>query len=128
MVSAPGRTAHAMATAPLRQVKLGACVTLEGRAWQAAAVAGASVRLVDTHEQTTSVLSSFLFAHPTFAVVDSPAPAVTPWRLLATVPERERERAQAWQRHIRKIETALPGGPGSDGMPRPEEGNRTSGR
>lgn len=120
MVSAPGRTARAVAAAPVRQVKLGAYVTFEGRAWQVAAVAGASVRLVDTHGQTASVLSSFLFADPTFAVVDSPTPAVPPWGLLATVPERERERALAWQRHIREIETGLHGGPGSGGMPRPE--------
>lgn len=103
-----------------RQVKLGAYVTFEGRAWQVAAVAGASVRLVDTRGQTASVLASFLFADPAFAVVDSPAAAVPPWGLLESVPERQRERALAWQRHIREVETGLPGGPASGGTPRPE--------
>ncbi|MFE9067592.1 hypothetical protein [Streptomyces violaceusniger] len=109
-----------MAAPAVRQVKPGAYVTFESRAWQVAAVAGASVRLVDEQGQTASVLASFLFADPTFAVVASPAPGVVPWGLLETVPARERERALAWQRHIREIETGLPGGPASCGMPRPE--------
>ncbi|GAA0902935.1 MULTISPECIES: DDE-type integrase/transposase/recombinase [Streptomyces violaceusniger group] len=120
MVSTPGRTARAVAAPAVRQVKLGAYVTFEGRAWQVTAVAGASVRLVDEHGQTASVLASFLFADPTFAVVDSPTAGVPPWGLLEAVPDRERERALAWQRHIREIETGLPGGPGSGGIPRPE--------
>ncbi|MEU0742377.1 hypothetical protein [Streptomyces sp. NPDC006134] len=119
MVSTLGRPARAVAAAPRRQVRLGAYVTFEGRPWQVAAVAGASVRLVDTAGQIASVLVSLLFADPTFAVVDCPAPAAAPWGLLEAVPERERERAMAWQRHIREIETGLPGGPGSGGTPRP---------
>ncbi|MEU9671515.1 transposase [Streptomyces bobili] len=118
MVSAHG--GRPVAGARHRQVKLGAYVTFEGRTWQVAAVAGASVRLVDTRGQTASVLASFLFADPTFAVVDSPAAAVPPWGLLESVPERERERALAWQRHIREVETGLPGGPADGGTPRPE--------
>ena len=118
MVSAHG--GRPVAAARHRQVKLGAYVTFEGRAWQVAAVAGASVRLVDEDGQTASVLASFLFADPTFAVVDSPAPGVVPWGLMESVPARERERALAWQRHIREIETGLPGGPASSGVPRPE--------
>ncbi len=109
-----------VAAARNRQVKLGAYVTFEGRTWQVAAVAGASVRLVDERGQTASVLAPFLFADPTFAVVDSPAAGVPPWGLLESVPARERERALAWQRHIREIETGLPGGPASGGIPRPE--------
>ncbi|MEU5099758.1 transposase [Streptomyces sp. NPDC020996] len=127
MVSTPGRPARAVAAARRRQVKLGAYVTFEGRPWQVAAVAGASVRLVDEDGQTASVLTSLLFADPTFAVVDCPVPAAAPWGLLETVPERERERAMAWQRHIREIETGLPDGPGSTGSPRPEyDPQRTS--
>ncbi|WYB40028.1 transposase [Streptomyces sp. GD-15H] len=113
------RGGRPVAAARHRQVQLGAYVTFEGRAWQVAAVAGASVRLVDEGGQTASVLASFLFADPAFAVVDSPAPGVVPWGLMEAVPARERERALAWQRHIREIETGLPGGPGSGGMPRP---------
>ncbi|WP_155057589.1 DDE-type integrase/transposase/recombinase [Streptomyces blattellae] len=118
MVSAHG--GRPVAAARHRQVKLGAYVMFEGRAWQVAAVAGASVRLVDTRGQTASVLAPFLFADPAFAVVDSPAAAVPPWGLLESVPERERERALAWQRHIREVETGLPGGPADGGTPRPE--------
>ncbi|MFD8900503.1 transposase [Streptomyces ardesiacus] len=119
MVNTPGRPVRAVAAARLRQVRLGAYVTFEGRPWQVAATAGASVRLVDEDGQTASVLTSLLFADPTFAVVDCPVPAAAPWGLLEAVPERERERAMAWQRHIREIETGLPDGPGSTGSPRP---------
>ncbi|MFJ2264455.1 transposase [Streptomyces sp. NPDC087844] len=120
MVSAHGGRPVAGARHRHRQVKLGAYVTFEGRAWQVAAVAGASVTLVGEDGQTASVLSSFLFADPTFTVVGSPATGVPPWGLLESVPERERERALAWQRHIREVETGLPGGPASGGTPRPE--------
>ncbi|MFJ7898743.1 transposase [Streptomyces anthocyanicus] len=127
MVNTPGRPARAVAAARRRQVKLGAYVTFEGRPWQVAATAGASVRLVDEDGQTASVLTSLLFADPTFAVVDCPVPAAAPWGLLEAVPERERERAMAWQRHLREIETGLPDGPGSTGSPRPEyDPQRTS--
>jgi transposase InsO family protein len=117
VVSAHG--GRPVAAAQHRQVKLGAYVRFEGRTWQVAAVAVPSVRLVDEDGQTTSVLASFLFADPTFAMVDCPAPGVVPWGLMESVPARERERALAWQRHIREIETGLPGGPGSGGIPRP---------
>jgi transposase InsO family protein len=116
-----------VAAASGRQVKLGAYVTFQGGTWQVAAVAGASVTLVGEDGQTASVLAAFLFADPAFTVVGSPAAGVQPWGLLESVPERERERALAWQRHIREIETGLPGGPGSVGTPRPEyDPQRTS--
>ncbi|MGW4985310.1 transposase [Streptomyces mirabilis] len=120
MVSAPGRPGRPVAAASGRQVKLGAYVTFQDCTWQVAAVAGASVTLVGEDGQTASVLASFLFADPAFTVMGSPATGVQPWGLLESVPERERERALAWQRHIRETETGLPGGPGSMGMPRPE--------
>ncbi|MER6330541.1 transposase [Streptomyces sp. NPDC001034] len=128
MVSAPGRPGRPVAAAASgRQVKLGAYVTFQGCTWQVASVAGASVTLVDEDGQTASVLSSFLFADPAFTVVGSPSAGVRRWGLLESVPARERERALAWQRHIREIETGLPDGPGSVGMPRPEyDPQRTS--
>ncbi|MER5981073.1 Mu transposase C-terminal domain-containing protein [Streptomyces sp. NPDC001857] len=120
MVSAPGRPSRPVAAAASgRQVKLGAYVTFQGCTWQVAAVAGASVSLVGEDGQTASVLSSFLFADPGFTVVGSPSAGVRQWGLLESVPARERERAMAWQRHIREIETGLPDGPGSTGVPRP---------
>ncbi|MCQ0003292.1 DDE-type integrase/transposase/recombinase [Streptomyces sudanensis] len=121
MVSAHARPGRPVAAADgSRQVKLGAYVTFQSRPWQVVALMGASVTLVDEQGQTASMLASFLFADPTFTVAGSPAAAVPPWGLLETVPERERERALAWQRHIREIETGLPDGPASSGMPRPE--------
>ncbi|GGM24066.1 transposase [Streptomyces fumigatiscleroticus] len=123
MVRAPDQarpTGRAVAAARHRQVKLGAYVRFEGRTWQVAAVAGASVRLVDEDGQTASVLASFLFADPAFTVTGFPAAGVPPWGLLEAVPAQQRERALAWQRHIRELETGLPGGPGSGGTPRPE--------
>ncbi|WP_406841105.1 transposase [Streptomyces sp. AHU1] len=108
-----------MAAASGRQVRLGAYVTFQGCTWQVAAVAGASVTLAGEDGQTASVLASLLFADPHFTVVGSLGAGVRQWGLLESVPERERERALAWQRHIREIETGLPGGPGSVGMPRP---------
>ncbi|WKX15976.1 hypothetical protein [Streptomyces sp. NL15-2K] len=102
-------------------------MTFQSRPWQVVALMGASVTLVDEQGQTASMLASFLFADLTFTVAGSPAAAVPPWGLLETVPERERERALAWQRHIREIETGLPDGPASSGMPRPEyDPQRTS--
>ncbi|KUL48980.1 transposase [Streptomyces sp. NRRL S-1521] len=121
MVSAPARPGRPPAVAGgSRQVKLGAYVRFQNRPWQVVALMGASVTLVDEQGQTASVLASFLFADPTFTVAGSPAAAVPPWGLLDTVPERDRERALAWQRHIREIETGQPGGPASSGIPRPE--------
>ncbi|MET9453251.1 hypothetical protein ABZY21_40090 [Streptomyces cinerochromogenes] len=121
-MSTPGRPGlvSGPAAAGGRQVKLGAHVMFQGRTWQVAAVAGASVTLLGQEGQTTSMLASLLFADPAFAVVGSPAAAAAPqWGLLETVPERERERALAWQRHIREIETGLPDGPAGGGVPRP---------
>ncbi|MFE2218091.1 transposase [Streptomyces canus] len=119
MVSAPGRPGRPVTAASGRQLKPGAYVTFQGGTWQVAAVAGASVTLVDEDGQTASVLAAFLFADPAFTVVGSPSAGVRQWGLLESVPDRERERALAWQRHIREIETGLPDGPRSVGMPRP---------
>ncbi|MGW6489343.1 transposase [Streptomyces sp. NPDC055056] len=119
MVSA-GRPGRGVDAAGRRHVKLGAYVTFQGCTWQVAAVGGASVTLVGEGGQTVSVLASFLFADPAFTVVGDPGTGVQPWGLLESVPERERERALAWQRHIREVETGLPDGPCGTGVPRPE--------
>ncbi|WP_450165244.1 transposase [Streptomyces albicerus] len=102
-----------------RRVEAGAYVTFEGRSWQVAAVVSSTVRLVDAHGETASVLSSFLFADPAFTVAGMPAAGVPLWGLFDSVPERERERALAWQRHIREVETGLSGEPGGSDVPRP---------
>jgi hypothetical protein len=79
VVSTPGRPVRTGAAGRRRQIALGAYVRFEGRPWQVAAVAGASVRLVDEQGQTASMLASFLFADPTFAVVDASVAAVPGW-------------------------------------------------
>lgn len=67
------------------------------------------------------VLAGYLFADPGFAVHGAPAPQPVPkWGLLEGVPEDALERALAWQRHVREVETGLPGPPGSSGTPRPQ--------
>jgi len=119
---ADGTTALPGTTAPApgaRRVEAGAYVTFEGRSWQVAAVTSSTVRLVDEHGETASVLSSFLFADPAFTVSGMPAAGVPPWGLFDSVPQRERERALSWQRHIREVETGLSGEPGSGTVPRP---------
>ncbi|TJZ99431.1 Mu transposase C-terminal domain-containing protein [Actinacidiphila oryziradicis] len=104
-----------------RKVEPGAHVVFEGRTWQVAALVGATVRLVDQEGTTASVLPAYLFADPGFEVAGVQAPASAPqWGLFETVPVKERERALAWQRHIREVETGLPAGPGSGGVPRPQ--------
>ncbi|MFI0724260.1 transposase [Streptomyces sp. NPDC021224] len=104
-----------------RRAELGARVRFEGRIWEVVAVVGATVRLAGQDGGTASVLASHLFADPAFEFVDAAGPAPAPrWGLFESAPARERERALAWQRHIREVETGLPGGPGSGGVPRPE--------
>ncbi|WP_172639481.1 hypothetical protein [Streptomyces tailanensis] len=44
---------------------------------------------------------------------------MTRWGLFETAPEHARRKALAWQRHIREVESGLPDGPGTDGVPRP---------
>ncbi|MFJ2637352.1 transposase [Streptomyces sp. NPDC087422] len=116
-----GEVPAARRTRRPRRAELGARVRFEGRIWEVVAVVGATVRLAGRDGGTASVLASHLFADPAFEFVGTAGPAPAPrWGLFASAPARERERALAWQRHIREIETGLPGGPGSGGTPRPE--------
>lgn len=89
--------------------------------WQVAGVGGSTVRLVDEEGAAVSLLASYLFADPGFKVVGVQEPAGAPrWGLFETVSLHAQERALAWQRHIREVETGLAGGPGSPGVPRPQ--------
>jgi hypothetical protein len=95
-------------------------VVFDGRTWQVGALVGATVRLIGEEGITASVLASVLLADPGFEVVGVPLAGAPQWGLFQTVPLAAQERALAWQRHIREVETGLPGGPGEGGVPRPE--------
>ncbi|MGW5347843.1 hypothetical protein [Streptomyces sp. NPDC004050] len=102
-------------------VELGCRVRFEGRTWTVAALAGGQVRLVAEDGEVAAVLLSLLFAGAGFEVLDGPGVSrVPPLGLLESLPEAVRERAFAWERHVREVETGLPGGPGSGGLPRAE--------
>ncbi|MBI0298949.1 Mu transposase C-terminal domain-containing protein [Streptomyces sp. PRKS01-29] len=98
---------------------MGVQVRFEDRVWQVTGLAGGRVYLVAGDGASACVLACALVAAPGFAVIGaSAAPPVVPV-LWETVPLAAQERALAWLRHIREVETGLPGGPGS-GVPRPE--------
>ncbi|GAA3909015.1 DDE-type integrase/transposase/recombinase [Streptomyces lacrimifluminis] len=99
---------------------MGAQVTFEGRAWQVTGLVDGRVHLVAEDGATGCVLAVRLVSAPGFSVIgaaasEPPAPAL--WE---TVPLAAQERALAWLRHIREVETGLPGGPAGGGAPRPE--------
>ncbi|MEU3160798.1 transposase [Streptomyces griseoincarnatus] len=92
---------------------MGARVEFEGRTWQVSGLVGGRVYLAADDGATGCVLAAALVTAPGFRVVgqaDPRLPAAEEW---AALPVAARERALAWQRHIREIETGLPGGPGS---------------
>ncbi|MER8012371.1 transposase [Streptomyces sp. NPDC094149] len=102
-------------------VVVGGRVRWEGREWTVAGLSGGQVWLVAADGATAVVLVSLLFAAPDFEVVGGvPAPRVAPWGLLETLPGAVRERALAWERHVREVETGLPDGPGQAAAVRPE--------
>ncbi|MFJ2264451.1 hypothetical protein ACIOKD_40285 [Streptomyces sp. NPDC087844] len=111
---------HVVATPGGRCVEVGAQVTFEGRTWQVTGLVDGRVHLAAEDGATGCVLAAHLVSAPGFSVtgptaVEPPAPAL--WE---TVPLAAQERALAWLRHIREVETGLPSGPASGGVPRPE--------
>lgn len=99
---------------------MGAQVEFEDRAWQVTALVGGRVHMVAGDGDSACVLACALVAAPGFAVIGASAvPPVVPV-LWEAVPLAAQERALAWLRHIREVETGLPDGPGSSGVPRPE--------
>ncbi|GAB2885011.1 Mu transposase C-terminal domain-containing protein [Streptomyces mayteni] len=114
-------------------VAIGAQVRFRGRRWQVIGLAGQQVHLAaDGNDKSGEagsegavsdevVLAGHLFADPDFQVVGAEATQAVPRSgLFATAPKPAREKALAWLRHIREVETGLPDGPDGDGMPRPE--------
>lgn len=90
-------------------VEVGAHVVYRGKTFQAAALQGQRVLLLDEDGTDTSLLLNRLFADPGFEVVGARAPDVVPrWGLFETVPVAEQQRALAWLPHIREAETGWP--------------------
>ncbi|MET9418766.1 transposase [Streptomyces klenkii] len=86
-----------------------------------AALSANQVRLIAEGGELAAVLLSLLFADAGFEVLDAPAaPRVPPLGLLESLPQAVRERALAWERHVREVETGRPCGLGSVGAPRQE--------
>ncbi|MFF4673835.1 transposase [Streptomyces sp. NPDC001279] len=99
-------------------VEVGARFRYDGRVWTLAVLEGARATLVTDEGASAVVLLSYLFADPSFEVVGGPAPGkVPPFGLLEALPEQVRERAQAWERHVREVETGFPDAVGQ-GVPR----------
>ncbi|MEU9376037.1 Mu transposase C-terminal domain-containing protein [Streptomyces sp. NPDC048255] len=87
--------------------------------WQVVALSGQDIRLVGPDGGGETVLAGYLFADPGFTVIGADAPQAAPqWGLFETAPAAAREKALAWQRHVREVECGLPGGPGSEGVVR----------
>lgn len=102
-------------------VEVGSRVRFEGRTWTVAALTGGQVRLIAENGEMAALLLSLLFADEGFEVVHGPAACrVPPLGLLESLPAPVRERALAWERHVREVETGQPGGPGAAGPPRAE--------
>ncbi|GHC73251.1 hypothetical protein GCM10010507_60550 [Streptomyces cinnamoneus] len=106
-------------------VAVGAHVRFRGLRWQVVALAGQRVHLTGEEGSDETVLAGHLFADEGFAVLGAQAEveqpeAVPRWGLFETAPAAAREKALAWQRHVREVECGLPGGPGSGGVVRPQ--------
>lgn len=101
-------------------VKVGAHVRFRGVKWQVAALSGQTVHLVGPDGGGEAVLAGYLFADPGFSIIGADVPQAAPqWGLFETSPAAAREKALAWQRHVREVECGLADGPGSGGVVRP---------
>ncbi|WP_331737782.1 transposase [Streptomyces sp. NBC_00019] len=102
-------------------VAVGAYVRFRGLRWQVVALAGQQFHLTGEQGADEVVLAGHLFADPAFAVLGAErAQAVPQWGLFETAPAAAREKALAWQRHIREVEYGRPDGEDSGGQVRPE--------
>ncbi|MEV6750520.1 Mu transposase C-terminal domain-containing protein [Streptomyces sp. NPDC051080] len=98
---------------------VGAHVRFRGVKWQVVALSGQMVHLVGPDGGGEAVLAGYLFADPGFSVIGADVPQAAPqWGLFETAPAAAREKALAWQRHVREVECGLADGPGSEGVVR----------
>ncbi|MGW9213559.1 hypothetical protein ACWGR4_42260 [Embleya sp. NPDC055664] len=91
-------------------------VRLEGREWTVVVLAGGSARLLDEGGAVAAVSLPHVFADPGFEVVGAARPVVPPFGLLDALPEDVRDRALAWERHVREVESGVADPP--SGTPR----------
>ncbi|WP_329331170.1 transposase [Streptomyces sp. NBC_00663] len=90
-------------------VEVGARLRYDGRVWTVGVLEGARATLVSDEGASAAVLLPFLCSDPSFEVDSGPAPGrVPPFALLEALTEPVRERALAWQRHVREVETGFP--------------------
>ncbi|MFJ8620793.1 Mu transposase C-terminal domain-containing protein [Streptomyces clavifer] len=100
-------------------VTVGAQVRFRGVKWQVVALSGQTIHLVGPDGGGEAVLAGYLFADPGFSVIGAEVPQAAPqWGLFETAPAAAREKAMAWQRHVREVECGLADGPGSAGAVR----------
>ncbi|WP_226962974.1 hypothetical protein [Streptomyces sp. C8S0] len=99
-------------------VEVGARLRYDGRVWTVAVLEGARATLVTDEGASAVVLLPYLFADPSFGVEGGRVPGrVVPFGLWEALPAEVRERAQAWERHVREVETGFPEAVGQ-GRPR----------
>ncbi|KPH99464.1 Integrase catalytic region [Actinobacteria bacterium OK006] len=102
-------------------VRVGTHVRFRGVKWQVVALSGQDIHLLGPDGGGEAVLAGHLFADPGFTVIGADVPQAAPqWGLFETAPAAAREKALAWQRHVREVECGLAGGPGSEGTVRPQ--------
>ncbi|WP_369780698.1 Mu transposase C-terminal domain-containing protein [Streptomyces sp. R33] len=102
-------------------VAVGAYIRFDDARWQVVALAGQCVHLAREDGSSAVVLTGHLFADPDFKPAGAQAEQALPvpqWGLFETAPAAAREKALAWQRHIREVECGRPGGPDSGGRVR----------
>ncbi|MEW2120891.1 transposase [Streptomyces sp. NPDC005474] len=86
----------------------GTQVRFAQRTWTVVMLEGPSARLIDADDSVATVLVNHLFADTDFEVMGAPRRGVAPFGLLEELPEQVRERAYAWERHVREVETGVP--------------------
>ncbi|MFF9336158.1 transposase [Streptomyces albogriseolus] len=99
---------------------MGTQIKFEDRTWQVSGLVDGRVHLVADDGTTGCVLAARLVAADGFEVLGQATLQVPAAPVWAALPLPARERAMAWLRHIREVETGLPDGPGSSGELRPE--------
>ncbi|MFK0256637.1 Mu transposase C-terminal domain-containing protein [Streptomyces sp. NPDC090445] len=100
-------------------VKVGAHVRFRGVKWQVVALSGQGIHLVGPDGDGEAVLAGYLFADPGFSIIGAEVPQAAPqWGRFETASATAREKALAWQRHVREVECGLADGPGSEGVVR----------
>lgn len=89
-------------------LRLGDRVRYNGGEHQVVALTGTTVRLRSDAGAESVVLVAYLLADPEFSVTDGePMPTVEPFGLLDGLPDRVREEAREWERHVVEVETGF---------------------